>query len=100
MATSLRRRNFCFLLLDFSPQPSTPRPSTCTKCELLRALVVLQWHLHLMPHRPPRTKKPRPASGESENRQFRSAQLANQRRQELAARSTLSRLRNRKSDLK
>jgi hypothetical protein len=53
-----------------------------------------------MPHRPPRTKKNQPKTGELESRQFQSNQFANQRRQDMATRSTLARLRNRKSDLK
>jgi hypothetical protein len=52
-----------------------------------------------MPYRPQRTKKPSLKPGELENRQFHSSQLADQRRREMATRST-SRLRNRKSDLK
>jgi hypothetical protein len=52
-----------------------------------------------MPYRPPR-KKPKTKPGELDNRQFHSDQLADQRRREMATRSTLSRLRNRKSDLK
>jgi hypothetical protein len=50
--------------------------------------------------RPQPTKKPQPKAGAWENHQARSSQLANQRRQDMATRSTLSRLRNRKSDLK
>jgi hypothetical protein len=46
------------------------------------------------------SKKPEPKPGELENRKFRANQLADQRRREMATRSTLSRLRNRKSDLK
>jgi hypothetical protein len=53
-----------------------------------------------MPYRPPRAKKAEPKPGELENRQFHSNQQADQRRREMATRSTLSRLRNRKSDLK
>jgi hypothetical protein len=53
-----------------------------------------------MPNHPPRTQKSQLKLGKLENRQLHSAQLANQRRQEMATRSTLSRLRNRKSDLK
>jgi hypothetical protein len=53
-----------------------------------------------MPYRPPRPKKPELKPGELENRQFHSNQQADQRRREMATRSTLSRLRNRKSDLK
>ncbi len=53
-----------------------------------------------MPYRPQRSKKSKLKSGELENRQFHSDQLSDQRRREMATRSTLSRLRNRKSDLK
>lgn len=50
--------------------------------------------------RPQPTKKPLAKPGAWENHQSRFTQLANQRRQDMATRSTLSRLRNRKSDLK
>lgn len=53
-----------------------------------------------MPHRPPRKKKQQPEPGELDHRRDRFEQLSEQRRRELATRSTLSRLRNRKSDLK
>jgi hypothetical protein len=53
-----------------------------------------------MPYRPQRPKKANLKPGKPENRQFHSNQLADQRRREMATRSTLSRLRNRKSDLK
>jgi hypothetical protein len=49
---------------------------------------------------PQKSKKPELKPGELETRQFRANQLADQRRREMATRSTLSRLRNRKSDLK
>jgi hypothetical protein len=53
-----------------------------------------------MPYRPKRSKKPALKPGELERDQFHANQLADQRRQEMATRSTLARLRNRKSDLK
>jgi hypothetical protein len=53
-----------------------------------------------MPHRPPRKKKSQSKPGELENRILRATQLADQRHQANATHSTLSRLRNRKSDLK
>jgi hypothetical protein len=53
-----------------------------------------------MPHRPPRKKKSQSKPGELENRQLRAMQMANQRHQARTTHSTLSRLRNRKSDLK
>ena len=53
-----------------------------------------------MPYRPKRAKKVDPKPGELENQNFRANQLTDQRRREMATRSTLSRLRNRKSDLK
>jgi hypothetical protein len=53
-----------------------------------------------MPYRPRRAKKNEPKPGELEDRQFRANQMADQRRREMATRSTLARLRNRKSDLK
>jgi hypothetical protein len=46
------------------------------------------------------SKKSEPKPGALENRKFRSNQQSDQRRREMATRSTLSRLRNRKSDLK
>jgi hypothetical protein len=53
-----------------------------------------------MPHRPKRTKKPDPQTAGLGSGQDRANQLFEQRRREMATRSTLSRLRNRKSDLK
>jgi hypothetical protein len=53
-----------------------------------------------MPYRPKKSKKSHPKPGELESGQFRANQFADQRRREMATRSTLSRLRNRKSDLK
>jgi len=53
-----------------------------------------------MPYRPKRSKKSEPKPGELDIRQLRADQLAAQRHRDLATRSTLSRLRNRKSDLK
>jgi hypothetical protein len=53
-----------------------------------------------MLHRPQKSRKPELKPGEQDQRQFRANQLADQRRREMATRSTLSRLRNRKSDLK
>jgi hypothetical protein len=60
----------------------------------------LQCHLVPMPYRPQRPKKPNLKPGELENRQFHLGQLSDQRRREMATRSTLARLRNRKSELK
>jgi hypothetical protein len=68
-----------------------------------RFLLACAWrvcHLAGMPYRPQRSKKPKLKPGELENRQFHSDQLSDQRRREMATRSTLARLRNRKSDLK
>jgi hypothetical protein len=53
-----------------------------------------------MPYHPQKAKKSDAKPGELENRQSRANQLSDQRRREMATRSTLSRLRNRKSDLK
>jgi hypothetical protein len=53
-----------------------------------------------MPYRPRRSKRSEPKPGELESQQAHANQLSDQRRRELATRSTLSRLRNRKSDLK
>jgi hypothetical protein len=53
-----------------------------------------------MPYRPKRAKKTAPKMGGLENDLLRANQFSERRRRDLAARSTLSRLRNRKSDLK
>jgi hypothetical protein len=53
-----------------------------------------------MPYRPKRAKKNEPKTGELENDLLRANQFSEQRRRDLATRSTLSRLRNRKSALK
>jgi hypothetical protein len=53
-----------------------------------------------MTNRPHKPAKSNPKPGALQDRQHRANQLADQRRREMATRSTLSRLRNRKSDLK
>jgi hypothetical protein len=53
-----------------------------------------------MPYRPKRSKKPEPKPGEPGFGQIAANQFADRRRRDMATRSTLSRLRNRKSDLK
>jgi hypothetical protein len=53
-----------------------------------------------MPYRPKRTKESEPKMAGLENDLFRASQSSGRRRRELATRSTLSRLRNRKSALK
>jgi len=53
-----------------------------------------------MPYRPKRSKKTERKPGEFESDRLRAGQLADLRRRDMATRSTLSRLRNRKSDLK
>jgi hypothetical protein len=53
-----------------------------------------------MPYRPKRAKKTEPKMGELENGLRRASQFSEQRRRDQATRSTLSRLRNRKSALK
>jgi hypothetical protein len=53
-----------------------------------------------MPYRPKRSKKPEPRPGEQGFDQINANQFADRRRRDMATRSTLSRLRNRKSDLK
>ena len=53
-----------------------------------------------MPYRPKRSKKSETKPGELGNSLARANQLSDQRRRDVATRSTLSRLRNRKSDLK
>lgn len=53
-----------------------------------------------MPYRPKRAKKSELKPGELASSQVRANQSADQHRRDMATRSTLSRLRNRKSDLK
>jgi len=53
-----------------------------------------------MPYRPKKSKKSNAKLGELTSGQFRADQFQEQRRRDMATRSTLSRLRNRKSDLK
>jgi len=53
-----------------------------------------------MQNQPKASKKTVPKPGELGSAQTRANQFADQRRREMATRSTLSRLRNRKSDLK
>jgi hypothetical protein len=53
-----------------------------------------------MPYRPKRTKKHEAKPGALSPEQIRAGQFADHRRRDMATRSTLSRLRNRKSDLK
>jgi hypothetical protein len=53
-----------------------------------------------MPYRPKRSKKPEAKPGEPGFNQVNANQFADRHRRDMATRSTLSRLRNRKSDLK
>jgi hypothetical protein len=53
-----------------------------------------------MPYRPRKAKKPAAKPGETGNSQSRDFQFLDQRRRDFATRNTLSRLRNRKSDIK
>jgi hypothetical protein len=53
-----------------------------------------------MPYRPQKLKKSEPKSGEAKKHQIRADQYSDLRHREMTTRSTLSRLRNRKSDLK
>jgi hypothetical protein len=53
-----------------------------------------------MPYRPKRSKKPEAKPGEPGFDQATANQFMDRRRRDMAARSTLARLRNRKSDLK
>jgi hypothetical protein len=53
-----------------------------------------------MPYRPKKVTKSQPKAGELENDLSRANQFSEQIRRNLATRSTLSRLRNRKSALK
>jgi len=58
------------------------------------------YHVARMPYRLKKLKKSEPKPGELKSHQFRADQRSDQRRREMSTRSTLSRLRNRKSDLK
>jgi hypothetical protein len=58
------------------------------------------WHSPVMPYRPRKSKKTNAKPGTWEDIQSRAAQFSDHRRRETNTRSTLSRLRNRKSDLK
>ena len=53
-----------------------------------------------MPHRPPRKKKVETNPGDTAAEQKRRDQIAERNRANLAARSSLSRFQNRKSELK
>jgi hypothetical protein len=53
-----------------------------------------------MPYRPKRSKKPEAKPGEPGFNQANTNQFADRHRRDMATRSTLARLRNRKSDLK
>ena len=53
-----------------------------------------------MPYCPQKSSKAEPKMGALENDLFRARQFSERRRRDLATRSTLSRLRNRKSALK
>jgi hypothetical protein len=57
-------------------------------------------HSAPMPYRPKRSKKPEARPEEPGFNQVAADQFADRRRRDMATRSTLSRLRNRKSDLK
>jgi hypothetical protein len=57
-------------------------------------------HIVAMPYRPKKSKKSQTKPGEPGSGQSRDYQFLDQRRRDSATRSTLSRLRNRKSDLK
>jgi hypothetical protein len=53
-----------------------------------------------MPYRPKKAKKPQAKPGEPGSAQTRDPQFQAQRRHDFASRNILSRLRNRKSDIK
>jgi hypothetical protein len=52
------------------------------------------------PSNPSKSKTPVPKKGDLASSQFRANQFSDQRRRDMATRSTLARLRNRKSALK
>jgi hypothetical protein len=64
------------------------------------AIICRYYHLAGMPYRPRKLKKPEPKSGVPGNPQSHADQHSDLRRRDMITRSTLSRLRNRKSDLK
>ena len=53
-----------------------------------------------MPYRPKKAKKPQAKPGEPGSAQTRDFQFLDQKRHDFASRNILSRLRNRKSDIK
>jgi hypothetical protein len=63
------------------------------------AIRIFNVHSMDMPYRP-RKKKPQPKPGEPGSAQPRDSQFSAQRRHDFASRNILSRLRNRKSDIK
>ena len=64
------------------------------------AILTLNVHDVAMPYRPKKSKKFQMKPGELSNARSHDHQFLDQRRRDSATRSTLSRLRNRKSDLK
>ena len=63
------------------------------------AIRIFSVHNGYMPYRP-RKKKPQAKPGEPGSVQFRDNQFSAQRKHDFASRNILSRLRNRKSDIK
>jgi hypothetical protein len=64
------------------------------------AIFIRSVHSLLMPYRPKKSKKSQVKAGALESGPSRANQFFDQRRRDFATRSTLARLRNRKSDIK
>ena len=77
-----------------TPERRVPGSKTCLAC------LFQLCHYAVMSHTPNKSKKSRTKPNEMKSGQGRANQFLDLRRQALATRSTLSRLRNRKSDLK
>jgi hypothetical protein len=64
------------------------------------AIRIFTVHSVPVPYRPRKSKKSQSKAGQVTSEQSRANQFLDQRRRDFATRNTLSRLRNRKSDLK
>ena len=85
---------------QFSPQKSVITPlSSASALPVSVANPGLTMHSVFMPYRP-KKKKPQPKAGEPGSAQSRDYQFLDQRRRDFTTRNILSRLRNRKSDIK
>jgi hypothetical protein len=64
------------------------------------AILAFSVHSVAVPYRPKKSKKPQAKPGEPGSAQSHDYQFFDQRRRDFTTRNTLSRLRNRKSDIK